>query len=262
MLRLSALAAVSIALGCVRLDADHCANQGDPLAYCAAQHQLGYCSTCRAADNGCDAAPPDSECAAGDTGQAQTTAASTEGGSSMGSASMTSGSTSGSTGPSSTDPSVATSMTDATADSSTGELPPGCGNHEVEMSLGENCDGIDMPAANCSDVGLSGGELGCYPEGDPLECHYDLSMCVGAQQCGNNVIEGTEPCDGTDLGGQTCMTVSDNYIGGTLGCRPACDLFDTSQCEMCRVNGQSCDAQHTCCGSQICGLVTHTCGVI
>lgn len=46
--------------------------------------------------------------------------------------------------------------------------------------------------------------------------------------CGNNIIEGTESCDGTALPvGQTC--VSKGFASGELKCASTC-LFDTSSC--------------------------------
>ena len=48
-----------------------------------------------------------------------------------------------------------------------------------------------------------------------------------AQVCGNGVIEGTEACDGLDLGGQTCLTLG--FDGGSLVCAGDCN-FDTSGC--------------------------------
>ncbi len=46
--------------------------------------------------------------------------------------------------------------------------------------------------------------------------------------CGNNLKEGTEVCDGTDLGGQTC--VSRGFSGGTLSCNGTCSAFVTTSC--------------------------------
>ncbi len=46
--------------------------------------------------------------------------------------------------------------------------------------------------------------------------------------CGNNLIESPEVCDGTDLGGQTCVT--EGFAGGTLACDGSCAAFDTSAC--------------------------------
>ena len=48
--------------------------------------------------------------------------------------------------------------------------------------------------------------------------------------CGNNVAEDCELCDGSDLAGATCE--SQGFLSGTLGCN-ACDGFDTSGCTPC-----------------------------
>ena len=49
---------------------------------------------------------------------------------------------------------------------------------------------------------------------------------TGAIACGNNVREGAEQCDGTDLAGQTCVGLG--YAGGTLGCTGC--IFNTAAC--------------------------------
>jgi hypothetical protein len=51
--------------------------------------------------------------------------------------------------------------------------------------------------------------------------------------CGNNVIEAPEICDGTALGGQTC--VDHGFDGGTLACDSSCGGFDISGCYTCRL---------------------------
>lgn len=48
-----------------------------------------------------------------------------------------------------------------------------------------------------------------------------------AAVCGNNLREGTEQCDGTDLASQTC--VLKGFASGTLKCSATC-TFDTSSC--------------------------------
>ena len=56
---------------------------------------------------------------------------------------------------------------------------------------------------------------------------FDIGSCTGVgPQCGNNIAEGLEPCDGTDLNNETCNTVG--YAGGILACQN-CEL-DTSGC--------------------------------
>ncbi|HYC57249.1 MAG TPA: DUF1566 domain-containing protein [Candidatus Binatia bacterium] len=46
--------------------------------------------------------------------------------------------------------------------------------------------------------------------------------------CGDNEINGRETCDGTDLAGVTCGDFG--YLGGTIGCRPSCLLYDLTEC--------------------------------
>jgi hypothetical protein len=46
--------------------------------------------------------------------------------------------------------------------------------------------------------------------------------------CGNNVREGTEICDGTDLDNKTCQDFE--LSGDGLKCKPDCSGFDTSEC--------------------------------
>jgi hypothetical protein len=48
--------------------------------------------------------------------------------------------------------------------------------------------------------------------------------------CGNNKIEGRESCDGTDLGGETCLSLTNSQMRGTLGCAKDCQSYDLSGC--------------------------------
>lgn len=57
------------------------------------------------------------------------------------------------------------------------------------------------------------------------------SQATAAQTCGNGVKEGTEQCDTTDLGGQTCETEGCN-LGGILSCRVNC-TFNFDLCTGC-----------------------------
>lgn len=47
--------------------------------------------------------------------------------------------------------------------------------------------------------------------------------------CGNDMLEEGEQCDGAELGGQQCADVNPAYIGGTLVCGASCTL-DASGC--------------------------------
>lgn len=77
---------------------------------------------------------------------------------------------------------------------------------------------------------------------------FALVVTGGAQAntvCGNNVREGGEQCDGTDLGGKTCQ--SQGACGGTLACNADCTL-NTSACDFSRLpSGSSCTLNAQCC---------------
>lgn len=60
-----------------------------------------------------------------------------------------------------------------------------------------------------------------------------LSICSCSAQtpvCGNNIVEGIELCDGTNLQNESCSTVSMMALPfGSLACTRTC-VFDTSGC--------------------------------
>lgn len=74
-----------------------------------------------------------------------------------------------------------------------------------------------------------------------LQGEYDIANVDGIitiaslapQICGNNIIEGTEVCDGTDLSpyNSDCSTYPP-YTGGTLSCLGDCSDYDTSSCTL------------------------------
>jgi cysteine-rich repeat protein len=100
---------------------------------------------------------------------------------------------------------------------------------------GEQCDpqGVgDLGDYRCTDLCFDGGTLRCL-----ANCTFDTSQCC---VCGNGRLEKSpaypcnETCDGTQLDGKTCQTITPPYLeGGTLGCKSTCDEFDTSGCWWC-----------------------------
>lgn len=78
---------------------------------------------------------------------------------------------------------------------------------------------------------------------------------VGPSTCGNGVRETGEACDGSDLDGESCISLG--YGGGVLTCHSGCEL-DETQCG----GGQDCgngvlDGAEACDGSELDG---RTCG--
>ncbi len=78
---------------------------------------------------------------------------------------------------------------------------------------------------------------------------FKFDGCGSAQTCGNNVREGSEVCDGTDLGGSTCASQGCSG-GGTLACNATCTAFVTSGCSGCPVcdNDGICESGEDCSG--------------
>lgn len=108
---------------------------------------------------------------------------------------------------------------DAPAESSGGA--PVCGDDTKDPT--EMCDGTDVGAQTCAGLGLGGGTLGCLPDCSAL----DTAQCMSAATCGNAIKEGTEQCDGADVGGMTCATLG--FDMGVLACSATCQ-FDTTGC--------------------------------
>jgi len=50
-----------------------------------------------------------------------------------------------------------------------------------------------------------------------------------APYCGDNMINGSEQCDGTDLGGATCESLAGTGLTGIVSCTNTC-TYDDSQC--------------------------------
>ena len=140
--------------------------------------------------------------------------------------------------------------------------------------------------ADCSDrecgfdpvCGTSCGECG-----DGETCNAGGQCEPAEMTCGDGMATGTETCDGTDVGAETCAT--QGFDAGTLTCNGTCDGFDTSACtytcgddgidpgETCDgtdVGAETCETQGfdagtlgcnaTCDGFDTSGCVTYVCG--
>jgi len=100
-----------------------------------------------------------------------------------------------------------------------------CGNGVIEGQ--ETCDGAALNNQTCTNIGqgFTGGTLACG-----TTCQLNTSGCTGGSStatCGDGVINGLDQCDGSQLGGYTCVGL--NYTGGTLSCNTNC-TFNTSSC--------------------------------
>jgi hypothetical protein len=120
---------------------------------------------------------------------------------------------------------------------------------EVCNGADDNCNGscdegftcCARSTRDCTALGFVSGTATCR-----ADCSgWDTSGC---NTCGNRRRDGTEQCDGADLGGATCA--SQGFGGGTLACTPGC-VFDTTRCTPCG-NGRL-DAGEACDGSALGG---------
>ncbi|MFH2007106.1 MAG: DUF4215 domain-containing protein [bacterium] len=171
-----------------------------------------------------------------------------------------------------------------------------CGNGVADGA--EECDGADTGGETCEHLGYDGGTLACTVEclfdrsacllfscGDGLVegmeacddgntaagdgCSSNCSVeegweCVGqpsvcAELCGNNAQDPGEQCDGADLDGQTCESLGQGYVGGTLACGADC-TFNTAQCELPTCGNGVLDAGEQCDGILLNGAQCNTVG--
>jgi len=101
------------------------------------------------------------------------------------------------------------------------------------INPGEECEPDNPDILNnftCEDAGYSSSKsLECYSSGQSLSCFFDISDCGESSEaeCGNNIIEEDEDCEGSDLDGQTCQTL--NYDSGNLLCDADCK-YDRTNC--------------------------------
>jgi len=127
-----------------------------------------------------------------------------------------------------------------------------CGDHQVQDLYGEECEGADLAGETCLSRGFHGGVLSC-----DSDCRFVLDDCEAAGRCGDDLTQPAhEECDGTDLDGQTCLTLGQH--GGVLACSVACE-FDLSGCQRCG-DGITQPPAETCDGDDLDGMTCEALG--
>ena len=104
-------------------------------------------------------------------------------------------------------------------------MPSVCGNGLVE--IGELCDGTNFNGSTCESI-IGKGSTGT------LVCDgcktISTAHCSAPSTCGDNRVQESEACDGTDLKGATCASVLGEGSTGTLKCAANCGSYDISGC--------------------------------
>lgn len=101
------------------------------------------------------------------------------------------------------------------------DVSSNCGDEIVESD--EICDGNDLNVT-CMDLGFDYGNLSCNENCSS----YNTTQCHDYEAiCGNDIREGNESCDGSDLNLKTC--ISSGFDSGVLVCKSDC-TYDYSYC--------------------------------
>jgi Lamin Tail Domain len=96
----------------------------------------------------------------------------------------------------------------------------------ISLGLGLGACPSDDPAGNGTGD-TSGNPTGTGPT---TETDSGTDTDTGPMgDCGNDMVEQGEECDGAELDGKTCPDIDPGYIGGTLACGATC-TFDASAC--------------------------------
>lgn len=132
-----------------------------------------------------------------------------------------------------------------------------CGNDIRED--GESCDGTDVGMETCVSQGFDTGSLGC----NDTCTGFETASCIQnpVSECGDNIKDLGEACDGRDLAGQSCTLMG--FAGGTLGCLTTCEGFDTTACttEPAACGNNALDGTEICDGTDLAGITCETLGL-
>jgi hypothetical protein len=91
------------------------------------------------------------------------------------------------------------------------------------------------PSPTPEDVSTDDASTEDAPTDDPGEAPLEgvdegEAETVPPPTCGNDATEAGETCDGADLNGFDCASLTPRFTSGTLGCRPDCLGYDLAGC--------------------------------
>jgi hypothetical protein len=108
---------------------------------------------------------------------------------------------------------------------------------EYFVIMDESFSGFSCSTLTVAELKASAGRPPSSPAGNYTACKTFNDKCPGAfagtsvsPDCGNGVLDPGEQCDGTNLDGETCASVTGGSLpNGDLVCNRAC-MFDGSVC--------------------------------
>lgn len=116
--------------------------------------------------------------------------------------------------------------------------PPACDNNILDgQETDVDCGGPDCPPCSAgkscgaeeNDAYCATGVCGETLTGQAACDAGSSPPCCAKAICGDGVANGSDVCDGDDLGGETCISLGLGD-GGVLKCQVGCQAFDTSAC--------------------------------
>ncbi len=114
----------------------------------------------------------------------------------------------------------------ASADDIYGCTDPWAINYDQDATIDDNSCEYDDLYWWCTDPGALNYDE--YATDDDGSCQYDTPPPDEWPVCWNNIVEAWETCDGTDLGGYSCISVG--YNSWTLACGQDCQSTNAGWC--------------------------------
>lgn len=136
-------------------------------------------------------------------------------------------------------------------DESTG-VSPGTSGVSTSTTLLDPTTSGQIPEGSSDESGLDSGS------GEPGDTTMSMGSTGPGFECGNDVIEGDEVCDGTDLGNLGCA--SQGFDDGELACERDCSGYDVSGCVYFTCGNGILDGADVCDGNELGGDTCQTLG--
>lgn len=143
-------------------------------------------------------------------------------------------------------------LTMALASTACADFNPDLSDLEASGTDGETSDGTSGESST------SGPDMGSSDTGEEDTGSSGMpDMGADEGYCGDGVRNGDEECDGTDFGGETCMSQDEAYVSGELTCTQDCTI-NTFYCDTASCQAQPDSGDYSAC--QIDNGNAETCG--